>query len=133
MIAELNGYTVIKPHHEPSMPYGYRFDAIDLIKLTDFDEAFNLFQILKVDHRVHDIRIGANNPHTDRIIWEVASHIEGNFGPPYEAILVFSEAHGGDLSIYTPKVHRWWNNDRWSNLSNYLMGLRSLIDLLKRD
>jgi len=130
-MSELLKHKPIKPHHESMRPYGYRFEAINLYLLDDFIDSVNLFNELKVDHKVHDIRIGKDCPHRDRIIWEIASHIEGNFGLPYKATIVFSEAHYGDIRIYTPKNDKWWNNDRWSDLSNYLMGLRSLLDILK--
>jgi len=94
-------------------------------------EAMEVFGDVDDDYNQHDIQLGNNFPHVDRVIWEVASHIEGNFGPPYDAILVYSEAHNGTLYIFTPKSHHWWNNDIRSMLSNYLMGLRSLLDLLR--
>jgi|SaaInlV_165m_DNA_1040744.scaffolds.fasta_scaffold146870_1 hypothetical protein len=128
MLAEL---TPTKPHCDERRPYGYRFEAIELYKMTDFSEAMEVFGDVDDDYNQHDIQLGNNFPHVDRVIWEVASHIEGNFGPPYDAILVYSEAHNGTLYIFTPKSHHWWNNDIRSMLSNYLMGLRSLLDLLR--
>lgn len=120
----------IKPHCDSMRPYGYRFESIDLLKVTDFEEAMEVFDDLDDDY-THTIRLGNDFPHVDRVIWEVASYIEGNFGLPYNAILVYSEAHCGTLYIFTPKTHDWWNFSIRQMLSNYLMGLRSLLDLLK--
>ena len=122
-----------KPHHEPSRPYGYRFEAINLYTCEDYDAALNMYENLRETHNIHDIQIGHNNPHRNRIIWEIARHIEGNFGLPYDATIIYSEAHVGTITIYTPKKHQWWNDKRRSELSNYLMGLRALLDLLKGD
>jgi len=127
----LTEHETIKPHCDAMRPYGYRFEGIDLIKLTDFTEALALLH--SFDHetyRTHTIQLGNNFPHVDRVIWHVASHIEGNFGLPYDATLVYSEAHG-TLYVFTRKQHDWWKHEIWQHLSNYLMGLRSLLDLLK--
>jgi len=121
----------VKPHCDVMRPYGYRFEGIELIKMTDFSEALELLCELDETHQQHTIQLGNNFPYVDRVIWEVARHIEGNFGCPYDAILVYSEGHSGTLFIFTPSQHDWWNTKIWSLLSDYLMGLRSLLDLLK--
>jgi hypothetical protein len=133
----LDDYKVTKPNCESqrwiTRPYGYRFEAIDVVKLTDFDDALHL--LCKFEHETHEthmIAMGSNFPHVDRVIFEVASHIEGNFGPPYDATLIFSEAHQGTLFIQTPTQSNWWNNERWSELSNYIMGLRAMLDLMRK-
>lgn len=122
----------VKPHCDAQRPYGYSFEAIDLYKFTDFREAFQLLCELGEDHEQYDICLGEGcpGPLVERVAFEVASHIEGNFGPPYNAILVYSEAHNGRLFIFAPKGSRWWNGKIGQCLSNYLMGLRSLLDLL---
>lgn len=128
---------VTKPHLESQMPYGYRFDAIDVIKFTDFEEAFNFYgQMDELEYRIHSIDIGRDNPHVDRIIFEIAAHIEGNFGMPFPALIVFSNAHSGMIRVYVPTSKgSWWNRRNPVNyaqlMSNYLMGLRSLLDILK--
>ena len=111
-----------KPHCESQMPYGYRFANIDLYKV---DNDWNTHCELKNDHQVHAIDVRF---HAERMIFEVASFIEGNFGVPYKAILIHS---GASLTIYTPKNDEWWNMERWRSLTSYLMGLRSLTDILK--
>lgn len=115
-----------KPHHEAKKPYGYKFDAIDL-HICTWDEAHDIFCELREDHHTHDIQIGQDNPHAERITWEIASHIEGNFGLPYKATIVRRDT---DIWIYTPKNDRWWTQECRTALSNYLMGLRALLDLL---
>lgn len=115
------------PHNEAMGTYGYRFGAIDVYHV-DWKTNLKVSDELSGSYACHDIALGENSPHLERIIWEIASHIEGNFGPPYTALIV---CHAGRINIYTPKNDKWWNDERWSELSNYLMGLRSLLDLIK--
>lgn len=126
----LEQHSPTKPHHEAKRPYGYRFERIDLYKPTDWQGAMAMLDELSETHEEHSIQLGNSSPHVERVCWEVASHIEGNFGLPYDAILVYSEEHNGTLFIFTPKQHDWWNVEIWQCLSNYLMGLRSLLDLI---
>lgn len=127
---EISKHTVTKPHYEPKLPYGYKFEGIDLIKPDNFCDALELFCELRNTHNTHMIQLGNNFPHVDRVIWEVAAHIERCYGLPYDAILVYSKEHDGMLMVFSPKTHEWWNDDIRSCLNQYLMGLRSLFDLV---
>lgn len=119
-----------KPHCESQRPYGYRFNAIDLYMPQTYEQAVSLLMKHK-DHR-HDISIDRDSPHVERIIWHVATFIEGNLGCCYKATLIFSKDHGdGTLFIRTPEDGEWWDVNAWRSLSSYLMGLRSLMDLIE--
>lgn len=125
----------LTPHLESQEPYGYRFEGIRVYRTSykDVEEGRQDLDIYAELDETHDqqgdIKIGGDNPHTDRIVFEIASHIEGNFGPPYRAIIVVRE-EDGYITIHTPKGCRWWMYaGQW--FRNYLMGLRSLLDLLK--
>ena len=125
------------PHLDSQRPYGYRFGGIVVYHTnTKGRQDLDLYDALEETHDHHsDIQIGNDNPHRDRIVWEIASHIEGNFGPPFEAVLTVRE-DDGYIIIHTPKGCRWWNSERVNYkqlMRNYLMGLRSLLDLLKKD
>lgn len=118
-----------KPHCESMRPYSYRFENIDVITPPTFREALDLYHKLKEEgYYTCDIQIGSKHPLKDQIIWSIAAHIEGNFGVPYSAIIVYSEKHQGCITIYNkwdPKTHRMMNN--------YLMGMRSVIRLIKQN
>jgi hypothetical protein len=129
-----------KPHCDSQMPYGYTFKAIDLYLITDEDyeepyhTAIELHHELRDTHDASQFRIGKDHPNRDRIIWHVAAFIEGNLGVPYKAILVYSDGHYGDLTIYTPKKCRWWkssNSDALGHLRSFLQGIRCTIDLTR--
>ncbi len=124
-----------KPHCESMRPYGYRFDGIDLVSPPTFNEALDIFVSLRATHTdVGDIQIGRNNPLKDQIIFSIAAHIEGNFGLPYHALIVFSEEHEGTISIYIKKtVHNdWWTRPIIQMLRNYLMGMRAMVWLINK-
>lgn len=129
--------TPTKPHCPAMMPYGYRFEAIDLYLITEEDYEEPYHTALGIHHELRDVcdvsqfRIGMNHPNRDRIIWHVATYIEGNLGCPYKAKMVYSDGHFGDLTIYTPQ-DRWWrssNCDALGHLRSFLQGIRSTIDL----
>lgn len=121
-----------KPHCESMLPYGYRFENIDLIIAPNFKEALDLFIELRDEHFIFDIQIGRNHPLRDQIIWSIAAHIEGNFGMPYKALIVYSEEHEGTISIYVKNDDKWWKDAHIRRqLSSYLMGMRSIIWMVK--
>lgn len=132
----LDTLTLVTPHLESQKPYGYRFAGIKVYHLdSEHRGDLEAFDVLKETHEhFTDVHIGKDNPHRDRIIWEIASHIEGNFSPCFEAILTVRDVDGL-IIIWTPQGCRWWNSTRVNYrglIREYLMGLRSLLDLLPR-
>ena len=130
MIDTLEKHT---PHLDSMLPYGYRFKGIVIYRVTTEDrQDLDLYAELDETHNViGSMDAPRNSPHMQRILWEISSHIEGNFGPPFEAVIV---ERTGYITIHVRKDCRWWNSQRVnykSLVSNYLMGLRSLLDLLK--
>jgi hypothetical protein len=123
------------PHLDSMMPYGYRFEGISVYHVNTKNRMdLDVFSELEEthDHRA-DVNIGGDNPHRDRIVWEIAHHIEGCFGLPFHAVLTVRE-EDGYIVIHTPKDCSWWNNRDVGYtrlLRQYFMGLRSLLDLLK--
>lgn len=120
----------LTPHLDSERPYGYTFSGISVYHVSCADGAdLDLYRNLDETHNNHnDIKIGRDNPYRDLIVFNIAAHIEGNFGPPYEAIIVHRN-DDGYVTIHTPKYDRWWILERYRELSNFLMGMRCLLSL----
>ena len=130
VLASLEKHT---PHLESQMPYGYRFKGIDVYHVTTKDRIdLDLYNELEETHeQIASVDVPHNTPHMKRIMYEIAKHIEGNYGCPFNAIIV---ERTGYITIHVEKDHEWWIRSRidyGQSMSEYFMGLRSLLDLLK--
>lgn len=119
------------PHLESMLPYGYTFNGIDVIvgKMSDED----VEEALGRENTTHfHLGIKKDENLREKVTFEIASHIEGNFGCPYEATLVWRE-NGDAYQLFVVVVeegeenYSWWDTKHCLLFSNYIMGLRAGI------
>jgi len=116
---------ITKPCYVPKVKTAYTFAAIDVIKVKNAYPG----DINELCPNYYSNMCEVPAKHVDRIIYEVARHIEGSFGCVYQATLFYDE-RSSILWILTPKGDKWWKPVHWKSLNDYLIGLRSLMDIL---
>ena len=128
-----------KPNHDPMQGapviYGYErgFHSISAYRVTTKNrEDLDLYAQLDETHeQLASVNAPANSKLCDRIIYEIATHIQQGYGGPYEAVIVDRE---GYICVYAPKNHEWWSSNEHlcvQLLRHYLQGMRALFDLVQ--
>jgi hypothetical protein len=129
------------PHLESMLPYGYTFNSIDVIisnKYAAFGDR-DVTEALERRNTTHfNLNIKRDEDLRNRVTFEIAAHIEGNFGGCYEATLVWidNEDHYRLFIVVTNDNggleydDSWWTIERRLSLSNYIMGLRTGLEIV---